>query len=323
MKEKILYTALATALLTLGSCADHSRDFDACGQIEATEVLVSAEANGRIVSLQLTEGDRLTAGQTVGVIDSVQTYLQKQELVRKRSNTQTKLVDIDRQLASQQAQLEKLQADYKRYQALEARDAATQKQVDDLASQIAVTRREMAAKKQTYERNNTGIREELALYDVQIAEKEDQLNKCRIVAPIDGTVLTKFAEAGELVTSGKSLFKMADLKQVYVRAYLTTAQLAEVKLGDTVQVPSIDGKVEYTVPEGTQSGTTFRLRGKGIQYLNGRGRGDMYVKCEVEIPKKLNKTQREALKKFEGTLKEENYEKRKGFFKKLKDMFNA
>ena len=98
---------------------------------------------------------------------------------------------------------------------------------------------------------------------------------------------------------------------------------SQAVLGDTVQVPSIDGKVEYTVPEGTQSGTTFRLRGKGIQYLNGRGRGDMYVKCEVEIPKKLNKTQREALKKFEGTLKEENYEKRKGFFKKLKDMFNA
>ena len=70
-----------------------------------------------------------------------------------------------------------------------------------------------------------------------------------------------------------------------------------------------------------QSGTTFRLRGKGIQYLNGRGRGDMYVKCEVEIPKKLNKIQRDALKKFEGTLKEDNYEKRKGFFKRLKDMF--
>ena len=96
---------------------------------------------------------------------------------------------------------------------------------------------------------------------------------------------------------------------------------SQAVLGDTVQVPSIDGKVEYTVPEGTQSGTTFRLRGKGIQYLNGRGRGDMYVKCEVEIPKKLNKAQRDALKKFEGTLKEENYEKRKGFFKKLKDMF--
>ncbi len=75
---------------------------------------------------------------------------------------------------------------------------------------------------------------------------------------------------------------------------------SQAVLGDNVQVPTVDGKVEYTVPEGTQSGTTFRLRGKGIQYLNGRGRGDQYVKCEVEIPKKLNKTQREALKAFEG-----------------------
>ena len=107
---------------------------------------------------------------------------------------------------------------------------------------------------------------------------------------------------------------------VWVTVPITFSQAV---LGDNVTVPTIDGKVEYTVPEGTQSGTTFRLRGKGIQYLNGRGRGDMYVKCEVEIPKKLNKTQRDALKKFEGTLKDDNYEKRKGFFKKLKDMFRS
>ena len=106
---------------------------------------------------------------------------------------------------------------------------------------------------------------------------------------------------------------------VWVTIPITFSQAV---LGDNITVPTIDGKVEYTLPEGTQSGTTFRLRGKGIQYLNGRGRGDMYVKCDVEIPKKLNKTQREALKKFEGTLKEENYEKRKGFFRKLKDILN-
>lgn len=241
MKKQIFYVATAAALLALGSCTDRSREFDACGQIEATEVVVSAEANGRIIALQLTEGDKLTADEVVGVIDSVQTYLQKEELVRKRSNTQTKWVDIDRQLASQYAQLNKLKSDRERYQALEAKDAATRKQVDDLVSQIAVTEREIAAQRQNYERNNAGIREELALYDVQIAEKDDQLSKCRIVAPIDGTVLTKFAEAGELVTSGKSLFKLADLKQVYVRTYLTTAQLAEVKLGDTVQVTIEDG----------------------------------------------------------------------------------
>ena len=106
---------------------------------------------------------------------------------------------------------------------------------------------------------------------------------------------------------------------VWVTIPITFSQAV---LGDNITVPTIDGKVEYTLPEGTQSGTTFRLRGKGIQYLNGRGRGDMYVKCEVEIPKKLNKTQREALKKFEGTLKDDNYEKRKGFFRKLKDILN-
>lgn len=250
MKKQIFYVATAAALLTLGSCTDRSREFDACGQIEATEVLVSAEANGRIIALQVTEGDKLTAGEVVGVIDSVQTYLQKEELVRKRSNTQTKWVDIDRQLASQYAQLNKLKSDHERYQALEAKDAATRKQVDDLVSQIAVTEREIAAQRQNYERNNAGIREELALYDVQIAEKDDQLSKCRIVAPIDGTVLTKFAEAGELVTSGKSLFKLADLKQVYVRAYLTTAQLAEVKLGDTVQVTIEDGTDKPRTYEG-------------------------------------------------------------------------
>ncbi len=106
---------------------------------------------------------------------------------------------------------------------------------------------------------------------------------------------------------------------VWVTIPITYSQAV---LGDNITVPTIDGKVEYNLPEGTQSGTTFRLRGKGIQYLNGRGRGDMYVKCDVEIPKKLNKTQREALKKFEGTLKEDNYEKRKGFFRKLKDILN-
>ena len=122
-----------------------------------------------------------------------------------------------------------------------------------------------------------------------------------------------------MVTVRPSEVFQRDGYDVWVTVPITYSQAV---LGDSITVPSIDGKVEYTVPEGTQSGTTFRLRGKGIQYLNGRGRGDMYVKCEVEIPKKLNKAQRDALKKFEGTLKEENYEKRKGFFKNLRDRFS-
>ena len=105
---------------------------------------------------------------------------------------------------------------------------------------------------------------------------------------------------------------------VWVTVPITYSQAV---MGAEVVVPTVDGKVEYTVPEGTQSGATFRLRGKGIQYLGGRGKGDQYVRVTVEIPKKLNKTQREALKKFEESLKEDNYEQRKSFFKNLKDKF--
>ena len=105
---------------------------------------------------------------------------------------------------------------------------------------------------------------------------------------------------------------------VYVRVPITYSQAV---LGAEIEVPTVDGKVAQKIPEGTQSGTKFRLRGQGIQYLNGRGRGDQYVIVDVEIPKKLNRTQREALKTFEDSLKDENYEKRKSFFKNLKDRF--
>ena len=107
---------------------------------------------------------------------------------------------------------------------------------------------------------------------------------------------------------------------VYVRVPITYSQAV---LGAEIEVPTVDGKVAQKIPEGTQSGTKFRLRGQGIQYLNGRGRGDQYVIVEVEIPKKLNRTQREALKAFEDSLKDDNYEKRKGFFKNLRDRFSS
>ena len=122
-----------------------------------------------------------------------------------------------------------------------------------------------------------------------------------------------------MVTVRPSEVFQRDGYDVWVTVPITYSQAV---LGDSVTVPSIDGKVEYTVPEGTQSGTTFRLRGKGIQYLNGRGRGDQYVIVDVEIPKKVTRAQREALKAFEDSMKEDNYEKRKGFFKNLRDRFS-
>lgn len=284
MKNIGITLAVGVAALVLDGCAERSREFDACGQIEATEVIVSAESNGRIVALSFAEGDRLEKGEVVGVIDSMQVFLQKDELIKRKANAQSKLVDINRQLASQYAQLKTLQKDYDRYRALEAKDAGTKKQVDDAASQIAVLEREIAAKKQTYERNNAGIESEMAMYDVQIAQKKDLLDKCRITAPLDGLVLTKFAEEGEMATAGKSILKMADMDNVYVRAYVTTLQLSDVKIGDTVDVAVEDGTTDARQYEGrvTWISDEAEFTPKNIQTKDERA--DLVYAVKISIP---------------------------------------
>lgn len=223
------------------SCNGGERDFDACGQIEAIEVIVSAENNGKILRLAINEGDVLEKSQTVGCIDSMPVYLQKRELEERKLSLASKVIDIDRQLAPQIANLANLKKDYERYSTLLVKDAATQKQVDDIETQIKVTERNIDAQKQTYEKNNANINKEIDVFSVQIEQKNDLLAKCRICSPINGTVMTKYAEEGEMVTTGKPIFKIADMNDVYVRAYFTTRQLSDVKLGDTVDVIVEDG----------------------------------------------------------------------------------
>ena len=240
--------AAAAALSILAGCRNDN-DFDACGQIDAEQVTVSAEASGRILSLNVREGDMLDAGYMVGAVDSVQTALQIRELEQRRDGARSRLIDIDRQQTPQKDQLASLENDYRRYSSLLANNAATQKQVDDLRSQIDIQKSQMAAQKQTWERNNSSVQSEILTYEIQIAEKKDQLAKCRIFAPVAGTVLTKYANEGESVTVGKPLFKLANLAETYVRAYFTTSQLAALKLGDELKVIPDDGSAspkEYT-----------------------------------------------------------------------------
>lgn len=240
--------AAASAVTILAGCRNDI-DFDACGQIDAEQVTVSAEASGRILSLNVREGDVLNAGQMVGAVDSVQTALQIRELEQRRDGARSRLIDIDRQQAPQKDQLASLENDFSRYSSLLANNAATQKQVDDLRSQIDILKSQMAAQKQTWERNNSSVRSEISTYEIQIAEKRDQLAKCRICSPVAGTVLTKYANEGESVTVGKPLFKLANLTETYVRAYFTTSQLSTLKLGDEMKIIPDDGSAnpkEYT-----------------------------------------------------------------------------
>ena len=247
MKRYEILTLAAAAVIFAGCRTDI--DFDACGQIDAEQVTVAAEAGGRILSLNVKEGDVLEAGQLLGAVDSMQTALQIKELEQRKEGARSRLVDIGRQQAPQKDQLANLENDYRRYSSLLANNAATQKQVDDLESQIAVLKSQMAAQKQTWERNNASVLSEISTYEIQIAQKKDQLAKCRICSPVAGTVLTKYANEGESITVGKPLFKLADLSQTYVRAYFTTVQLGGLKLGDELTVIPDDGSAapkQYT-----------------------------------------------------------------------------
>lgn len=250
MKHSLNFLILILPLLFAG-CSDGSDDFDACGQIEAVDVVVSAESNGKIISLDVSEGAVLAKGECVGVIDSVQIYLQKMELISRKQNAASRIVDIKKQLAPQKSRLENLMVDKERYVNLLAKDAGTQKQVDDIEFQIAVSKGEIDAQTQTYQNNNSGVESELAMYDVQIAQKEDMLRKCRIVSPVAGTVLTRYVEEGETVTSGKPIFRIADMNDVYVRAYFSTSQLADLKIGSKVKVYPDDGSNKLKEYEGT------------------------------------------------------------------------
>lgn len=235
----ILGTLLLAASLT--ACGRSEIEFDACGEVNATEITVSAQAAGELMELDIEEGSKVTKGQMLGYVDSIQTYLKLQELISRAEGAKTKTIDIDCQLSAQYAKLEKLQKDLIRYKGLLESEAGTQKQVDDTESEIAMLSAEISAARQSYSQNNEGTENEIGTLNIQIAQSEDQLDKCRIISPIDGTVLTKYAEAGEVVSVGKSIFKVADLDHVYVRAYFTSDQLRGIRLGDTVTVIPDDG----------------------------------------------------------------------------------
>ena len=237
MKSGLVFAALA---LVAAGCGKNI-EYDACGQVDATQVTVSAENAGRVLSMAVEEGEVVTAGQLLGALDSVQTYLQIMELRERIAGSSSRLVDIKKQGQPNLSQLENLQSEYERYSKLLEGNATTRKQVDDLTDKIAVLKAQIAAQTQSWERGNASVRSEVQGYEIQLARLEDQLAKCRIVAPVSGTVLTRYAETGEFVTLGKPLFKVADLDQMYVRVYFSSAQLSGLKLNDTVTVIPDDG----------------------------------------------------------------------------------
>lgn len=241
MKSFRLLTTLSVILL-MYSCSNGSDEYDATGSFEATEIIVSSQANGRILLLELSEGDQLEKGQEVGVIDSTQLYLQKMTLLSNAKGVRAQQPDIKTQTAALQDQIKTLEREKERIGRLVSANAANQKQLDDIESQLEVTRSQLSAQTSTLQKSSANISAQSSTLDIQIAQLEDQLEKTKITSPISGTVLNRYAEAGELATMGTPLFKVADIGIMFLRAYVTNDQLAQIKLNDEVTVRVDDGQ---------------------------------------------------------------------------------
>lgn len=235
------------SLLAVG-CGNRD-DFDATGTFEATEVTVSAEANGRILCFDVEEGDSVEAAVPVGAIDTVQLYLQKLQLERQVASARSSRPDVRKQATALREQIAQQQTERRRVENLLKDGAATTKQLDDIDAQLKILQGQLDALLSTLHNNLASIDENSSAIELQIAQIEDRLSKCRIVSPVGGTVLAKYAEAGELAAVGRPLMKVADLGQVYLRAYFTSEQLSSLRLGQQVTVTADfggDERIDYS-----------------------------------------------------------------------------
>jgi len=245
------YTFLSITVPTLlTSCGASKDDFDASGTFETTEVLVSAEGSGKIMSFNVQEGQVLAANEMVGTIDSMQLFLRKKQLITTERSMQVRRPNVQKQIAAVEQQITTAKTERKRIENLIKADAANQKQLDDVNAQISVLEKQLDAQKTTLVTTNQGITDDSEGLKLQVSQLDDQLNKCKITSPIAGTVLVKYSEMGEVAAPGKALFKIADTNHMILRAYVTNGQLSKLKIGQKVKVYCDSEKKEMKEYEG-------------------------------------------------------------------------
>lgn len=248
MKRQSIFFLLA---LSLTACHNNDNTYDASGVFEATEVIVSAKGTGELVTFHVEEGQELGMGQQVGCIDTTQLALKRQQLLATISATESKRLNETRQVASLRQQVENLQVERKRFAELVRENAANQKQVDDIDHQINVLRQQIAATSEQIGSNNLSIKGQAGSIAAQVAQIDDQIRNSVVQCPIQGTVLTKYMQQGEFAAPGKPLFKVADIKHLRLRAYITADQLTTLRIGQKVKVYADQGKAERKEYTGT------------------------------------------------------------------------
>jgi HlyD family secretion protein len=254
-----LSTILFAFIVLFSACNSNKIKTDASGVFESDEVIVSAEQSGKILSFPIKEGDTIRKGAVIGDIDMSNTVLQKQQVQATIQSLKDKTTDpgpqielAKKQVAVLQSQLAQQLREKTRTENLLKADAATQKQLDDINASIDQLRKQISVSQQQvslYQSNiatqNRTVYSEQDPLEKSVAQIQDQINKGKIVNPIKGTVLTKYALEGEMTTTGKALYKIANLDTLTLRAYITGSQLTGVKLGQAVKVYTDDGAKNY------------------------------------------------------------------------------
>lgn len=231
----------------LQSCSPSSDGLDGTGTFEAVETMVSAEVTGKLTQFTIVDGSNVKAGELVGVIDTTQLYLRKQQLLAQVQAVLSRKPEISKQIAALQEQLRGAKREQERLTKLVKADAATQKQLDDATTLVDVLSKQIDAQLSSLDVTTSSLESETRPLVVQIQQIDDQLDRSKLLAPFDGTVLTTYADPYELAVQGKALYKIADLSTLILRAYVTNDQLTQVKLGQqvTVRVDRGEGQQEY------------------------------------------------------------------------------
>ena len=233
MKRTFIYLIIIASLAT--SCGN-SKEFDATGNFESTEIIVSSEAVGKLITLNVNEGDLVKQDSVIGYVDSTQLFFQKERIIKSIDAVGAKMSDIPLQTASIKQQIKNLEIERHRAENLVNKNVGNQKQLDEINYQIEVLNKQLAAGVNTMSKANISISKERESLLSQIEVLNDQLSKTKIKSPISGTIITKYIQAGELLTIGKPIFKIADINEMILRVYLSADVMTKVKIGQNVKV---------------------------------------------------------------------------------------
>jgi HlyD family secretion protein len=302
-------TIMASVLLLLVACGNKEKEYDATGTFEATEVTVSAKSTGELQRFDVTEGQEIDQNVVVGTIDAYQLKLQRQQLENTkeqlkankkqlnatRGATNSKQLDLEKQVASIRQQIANAQRERQRYNELVNDGAVPRKQLDDINYQIKVLEKQLAATQEQIRSNNASLKEQSQGITAQMegidaqqltvesqkAQLDDQIANSDIKAPITGSVLEKYVERGEYVTVGKPLFKMADTQNMFIRAYVTSAQLKDIKVGQQVKVFADYGNGQKKSYNGTVTWISSRSEFTPKTILTDDERADLVYAVKI------------------------------------------